>query len=298
MPVASGEIAALLEPEFLRKLEQLSLVSRRIFAGQMKGERRSTRRGTSVEFADYRNYTVGDDPRRIDWNTYARLERLFLKLFVEEEDLHVYLLLDGSASMQFGSPSKFDYARRLAASLGYIGLTGYDRVGAAVFGSRIVRRFSPVRGRQQVFQYFQFLAGAAPEGATSLAASLREFALRTRRPGLAIIISDFLDPGWEEGIKVLLHRRFHLALIQVLDREELRPSFVGDLKLRDCETGEEREITVSPALQREYQRTADRFCAGIQQTCRRYGAEYLLAVTDQPFEDLVLKWLRRAGVLE
>lgn len=287
----------LLEPEFLRKLEQLSLVSKKVFAGQLKGERRSTRRGTSVEFADFRNYTLGDDLRYIDWNTFARLEKLFLKLFVEEEDLHVYMLLDGSQSMAYGSPTKFDYGRRVAAALGYIGLTSFDRVGATVFGTRMRDHLTPVRGRQQVFPYFSFLERAAPGGQTSLAASLKEYALRTRRPGVAVLISDFFDPEWETGLKALLHRRFQVTVIHVLDRSEVRPDCLGDLKLVDCETGEEREITISAGLLRDYQQAVDRFCGGIQDTCRRYGADYLLAITDRPFEDLILRWLRSAGLV-
>ena len=288
---------SLLEPEFLRKLEQLNLVSKKVFTGQLKGERRSSRRGTSVEFADYRNYTIGDDLRRIDWNTFARLEKLFLKLFVEEEDLHVYLLVDGSQSMAYGSPSKFDYARRVAAALGYIGLTNYDRVGATVFTDRMRSHMSAVRGRQQVFPYFRFLEESPVGGTTSLAKSLKEYALRTRQPGLAILISDFFDPEWETGLKALLHRRFQVIAIHVLDRTEVRPDVLGDLKLVDCETGEEREITVSPALLKDYQKAVDEFCGGIQDTLRRYGADYLQAITDQPFEDLILRYLRRAGVV-
>lgn len=288
---------SLLEPEFLRKLEQLSIVSKKVFSGQLKGERRSTRRGTSVEFADYRNYTLGDDPRYLDWNTYARLEKLFLKLFVEEEDLHVYVLIDGSRSMAYGSPAKFDYARRVAASLGYIGLANYDRVGCTIFDERMRHHFPPIRGKQQVFQYFNFLENAVPDGQTSLSGSLKEYALRTRRPGVAILLSDFFDPEWETGLKALLHRKFQVAVVHVLDRSEVRPEVLGDLKLVDCETGEEREITVSPSLLKDYQKAVDQFCGGIQDTCRRYGADYLQAITDEPFEDLILKWLRRAGLV-
>lgn len=287
----------LLDAGFLRKLEQLSIVSKKVFSGQLKGERRSSRRGTSVEFADYRNYTLGDDPRYIDWNTFARLEKLFLKLYVEEEDLHVYMLVDGSQSMQYGSPSKFDHARRIAAALGYIGLSNFDRVGATVFADRMRSHLPPVRGRQQVFPYFNFLERAEAGGQTSLAASLKEYALRTRRPGVAVLISDFFDPDWETGLKALLHRRFQVTAIQVLDRTEVRPDYLGDLKLVDSETGEEREITISAGLLKEYQRTVDQFCGGIQEVCRRYGADYLQAVTDQPFEDLILKWLRSAGLV-
>lgn len=294
MPAATS---SLLEPEFLRKLEQLTIVSKKVFSGQLKGDRRSSRRGTSVEFADFRNYTLGDDLRYVDWNTFARLEKLFLKLFVEEEDLHVYLLVDGSQSMAYGSPSKFDYARRMAASLGYIGLSNLDRVGATVFAEKMRDHQPPVRGKQQVFPYFNFLERAQPGGQTSLGASLKEFALRTRRPGVAILISDFFDPEWETGLKALLHRRFQVSAIQVLDRSEVRPDLVGDLKLVDCETGEEREITISAGLLKEYQKTVDQFCGGIQETCRRYGADYIQAITDQPFEEMILNWLRRAGMV-
>lgn len=293
MPATS----TLLTPEFLRKLEQLSLVSKKVFTGQLKGERRSSRRGTSVEFADFRNYSLGDDLRYVDWNTFARLEKLFLKLFVEEEDLHVYMLLDGSQSMLYGSPSKFDYARRTAAALGYIGLTNFDRVGATVFADRMRAHLPPVRGRQQVFPFFEFLEKAQTGGQTSLAASLREYALRTRRPGVAVLISDFFDPDWEQGLKALLHRRFQVTVIHVLDRSEVRPDYLGDLKLVDCETGEEREITISTGLLKDYQQAVDRFCGGIRETCRRYGADYLQAITDQPFEDLILRWLRSAGLV-
>ncbi len=294
MPAAT----TLLDPPFLRKLEQLSLVSRKVFAGQLKGERRSSKRGTSVEFADYRNYAIGDDLRRIDWNTFARLEKLFLKLFVEEEDLHVYLLVDASQSMAHGSPSKFDYARRVSAALGYIGLTNLDRVGATILTDRMRLHMPAVRGRHQVFPFFQFLENAPLGGRTSLAKSLREYSIRTRQPGLAILISDFFDPDWEAGLKSLLHRRFQVMAIHVLDRSEVRPDMVGDLKLVDCETGEEREISISPALLRDYQKAIDGFCGGIQATCHRYGADYLQAITDQPFEDIILKYLRRLGVVD
>lgn len=295
--MATATSTSLLEPEFLRKLEQLSLVSKKVFLGQLKGERRSSRRGTSVEFADYRNYTIGDDLRRVDWNTFARLEKLFLKLFVEEEDLHVYLLVDGSQSMAYGSPSKFDYARRVAAALGYIGISNFDRVGATLFTDRMREHLPPVRGRQQVFPFFNFLEGVRVGGRTSLAASLREYALRTRRPGVAVLISDFFDPEWETGLKALLHRRFQVTAIHVLDRGEVRPDYVGDLKLIDSETGEEREVTISAGLLRDYQKAVDQFCGGIRETCRRYGADYIQAITDQPFEDLILKWLRSAGLV-
>jgi uncharacterized protein (DUF58 family) len=288
---------SLLEPDFLRKLEQLSIVSKRAFSCQLKGEKRSTKRGTSIEFADYRDYSHGDDLRRIDWNTYARLDRLFLKLFMEEEDLHVYLLLDASRSMDFGSPKKLDYGRRVAAALGYVGLSNYDRVGAAIFGARLQGRLAPVRGRGQSFSLFDFLQKAEPEGETSFARSLKEYALKTRRPGVAVVISDFFNSDYEEGLKSLLARRFQITLVHVMDDAELRPDLLGDLKLVDSETGEEREISVSPGLLREYQASVDRFCGGLHGFCSRYGMDYIRTTTSAPFEDLVLKYLRRTGLV-
>jgi uncharacterized protein (DUF58 family) len=289
---------SLLDPLFLRKLERLSLVARKVFTGQLKGERRSAKRGTSVEFADFRNYVLGDDLRYVDWNTYARLEKLFLKLFLEEEDLHVYLLIDGSESMNFGEPSKFDYARRVAAALGYVGLASYDRVGAAILADSLREYLPPVRGRPQVFRFFSFLEEARASGQTSLGTALREYSLRCRRTGIAVLISDFLDPAWEEGLKALLFRKFQTTVIQVLDRREVRPDYLGDLKLVDSETGTEREVSISPGLMRDYQRALDGFCGGIEASCRRYGADYLRATTDVPFEDLILRWLRSTGLVK
>jgi uncharacterized protein (DUF58 family) len=297
VPNPSASSHSLLEPGFLRKLEQLSIVSKRAFSGQLKGEKRSTKRGTSIEFADYRDYSHGDDLRRVDWNTFARLDRLFLKLFMEEEDLHVYLLLDASRSMDFGAPTKLDYARRVAAALGYVGLSSYDRVGAAIFGERLRSRLAPVRGRAQSFTLFDFLQKAEPDGQTSFARSMREYALRTRRPGVAVVISDFFNSDYEEGLKSLLSRRFQITLVHVLDDAELHPDLLGDLKLVDSETGEEREISISPSLLREYQSAVDRFCGGLQGFCRRYGLDYIRTTTSTPFEDLILSYLRRTGLV-
>ena len=290
--------SSLLEPDFLRRLEHLALVSKKVFSGQLQGERRSAKRGTSVEFADYRNYVHGDDLRYIDWNTYARLEKMFLKLFVEEEDMHVYTLVDGSQSMAFGTPTKYDYARRAAAALGYVGLANYDRVGASVFSERVREHLAPVRGKAQVFRYFDFLEKAQVGGGTSLATSLKDFSLRTRRPGIAFVFSDFFDPDWETGLKALVGRRFQTTVVHVLDRAEVQPDLLGDLKLIDSETGQEREISVSPALLRDYQAAVERFCGGVMAACRRYGADYLRVTTDTPFDDLILKWLRQAGLVK
>jgi uncharacterized protein (DUF58 family) len=287
----------LLTPDFLRKLEQLSLVAKRVFPGRMRGERRSSKRGASVEFADYRNYTVGDDFRRVDWNVYARLEKLFLKLFVEEEDLHVYVIIDASRSMGFGSPSKLLYAKRAAAALGYVALSGLDRVGFASLSNGASTALTPKRGKANMFPIFDWLKSVTPDGQTNLADSLQSFALRTTTPGVAIVISDFFDPDYEKGVMALLSRRFEVSLIHVLDDEEVHPTLVGDLKLIDSEDGADREISVTPSLLRRYERAVEDFCAGIERFSLRYGVNYVRTTVSSDFEDLVLGYLRRKVML-
>ncbi len=288
----------LLEPEFLRSLERLALVSKRAYAGAIKGEKRSTRRGVSVEFADYRDYVPGDDLRYLDWNIYGRLDRLLLKLFVEEEDLRVYLVLDRSRSMAFGSPAKFDHARRLIAALAYLALSGLDRVTVAAFGGQLEHGLPPLRGGGNVFRVFDYLSGLEAGGETDLGTALTRFAHEHTRPGLCVVASDFLDPaGYEKGLKALLARRFEVVAAQVLAPEELNPAVVGDLKLVDAETGEVREITVSDSLLRRYRQTAREYCEQLRQFCLRRGMHYVMTTTDQPVERLVRASLRRMGLV-
>ena len=181
---ADGESADVLFDEgFLRRLEQLELASRRLTAGRMKGERRSIRRGQSVEFADYRNYSAGDDLRQLDWNVYARLERLFIKLFVEEEDVTVHVLVDASRSMDFGEPNKLRFARRAAGALAYLGLAHLDRVSVAFLGDGHATSLRALRGKARVFEVFGFLSGPRPERLTGLAAAARDYAGRLRVAG-------------------------------------------------------------------------------------------------------------------
>jgi len=288
----------LLTPDFLRKIERLSLVSKRLFPGKLRGERRSTKRGSSVEFADYRNYSTGDDFRRVDWNVYARLEKLFLKLFVEEEDLHVYVLVDASRSMEFGNPAKLLYARRIAAALSYIALANLDRVGLAVLTGASSATLSPKRGKQAALGVFEWLKSVEAGGETQLAASLRDFSLRTSQPGLAIVISDFFDPDYQKGLSALLSRKFEVSLIHVLDQEEVTPTIVGDLLLVDSETSDRREITITQTLLRRYQQCLAEFCGGIESYCARYGCNYVRVTNQSPFEDLVLGYLRRRGMVK
>ena len=296
--IQTTEQEDLLTPDFLRKIERLSLVAKRLFPGQLRGERRSTKRGASVEFADYRNYTTGDDFRRVDWNVYARLEKLFLKLFVDEEDLHVYVLLDASKSMDFGSPSKLLYAKRIAAALSYIALANLDRVGLAALSGTDSATLAPKRGKQSAFAVFDYLKSVRASGETRLASSLRDFSLRTSRSGIAIVISDFFDPDYQKGLHALLSRKFELTLLPVLDQEEVSPSIVGDLLLVDSETDERREITITQTLLRRYQQRLAEFCGEVEAFALRYGCNYVRVTNQSPFEDLVLNYLRRRGALK
>lgn len=292
-------MAQFFDPQFLKKLELLSILSKKVFKGRIKGERRSLRKGTSVEFADYRNYAMGDDFRYIDWNIYGRLDRLFLKLFEEEEDLFIYLLLDRSKSMDFGNPKKIDYAKRVTAALGYIGLAKMDRVAATSFSSGIKENFRPTRGRGEIFRLFDFLSRIEAEGETLMTAALKEYVLNERRAGLAVVISDFLSTdGYEDALKYLLSKRFDIFVLHLLSPEEQEPDFRGDLRLVDSETGEVREISLGEGTMRGYRNVLRSFCNGLKSYCRQRGITYVRAGTQVPFEELILKYLRTGGLIK
>ena len=290
----------LLDPQFLKKLEALGLVSKRVFAGQTKGERRSLKRGSSVEFADFREYSLGDDLRYVDWKAYGRLEKLFLKLFVEEEDLSIHLLLDTSKSMDFGSPlTKADYARRVAAALGYIALSEYDRVLLASFSDTLGERLPPLRGKPGVFPFFQFLENKTPiGGGTRFGEALAQYAAQSKNVGIAVVISDFFDPSHVQGLKALLSRRFQVVLLHVLDEEEVHPTLTGDLRLVDSETNEVREVSMSPHILAQYEARVQSFCTELQALSNRYGMDYVRTATSVPFEEVILKYLRNGGMLK
>jgi uncharacterized protein (DUF58 family) len=229
---------------FLRQLERLMLVTRKAVHGGMKGVRRSVKRGQSVEFTDYRDYSLGDDLRSLDWNLYARLERLFIKLFIEEEDVNVHILLDGSASMDGGVPDKLLFGKRAAAALAYVGLASYDRVSMAVLQGRAARRFSPVRGTGQIFRVLADLSAVKPHnGPTDLASAARHYAAQITQRGPLILISDLFDENAERAISELAGTRCDVAILHTLSSDELDPPLEGDLRLVDRETGNGVNIT-------------------------------------------------------
>jgi uncharacterized protein (DUF58 family) len=288
----------LLSPEFLARLEQLELVSRKIFVGRMKGERHSKRKGQSVEFADYRNYVVGDDLRFLDWNLFARLDRLFIRLFLEEEDLHVYLLIDNSLSMDFGSPTKLRYAKQLVASLGFVGLVNQDRVMVEAFNDQLTQSSPALRGRKSLWRLIDFLDKLDPAGPSDLTQALRTFSLKASGKGVVVVVSDFMDKGgYEEALRYLVARQMDVYVVQVLSPEEIDPDVAGDLKLVDVEDEDVAEITVSRALLKRYKENLAAYRAKLYEFCTRRGITCLFTSTQVPFETLVLTYLRQRGLV-
>ena len=294
----TAEKSELLDPEFMSRLERLDIVSRKIFAGKTKGERRSKRKGQSVEFADYRNYVVGDDLRFLDWNVYGRLERLFIKLFFEEEDLHVNVLFDVSKSMDFGSPTKALYAKRVAAALAYIGLVNYNRVSLYAFSDRYGPELAGVRGRRLIHQVLGFLSEIDAEGAGNMSAACKRFAIRYPQRGVVLLLSDFMDKGgYEAGLRYLIGRHYDLYAIQILSPEEIDPPLTGDLRLVDAEDDDVAEVTISRALINRYKQNLNAYCQELREFCSKRGVTYLFTSTQVPFDQLVLSYLRRRGLL-
>lgn len=288
----------LLSAEFMTRLDQLELISRKIFAGRMKGERRSKRKGESVEFADYRNYVVGDDLRFLDWNIYARLERLLIKLFQEEEDLNVTVLLDTSRSMDWGDPAKGLYIKRVAAAIGYIGLINYDRVSLYGYSDALVHEMRAIRGRRLASQMIAFLEKIPLEGRSNFPAAARRFATRHRGRGVVIVLGDFLDKaGYAEGMRYLLGRNLDLYVIQVLSPQEIDPPLVGDLKLIDVEDEDAAEVTISKPLLDKYRSLLTAYCTELKNYCTQRGITYLFTSTRVPFDTLVLAYLRQRGLI-
>src|SRR5687767_3787762 len=295
-------MSALLTPELLRRLEQFQLLAARRAKSSAKGERRSRARGQSVEFADYRTYVAGDDFRYLDWNLYGRLERLFVKLYEEERELPVRIFLDASESMTFGQPRKFDFARQVAASVGYVALCGFDRVSVIPFPDRpeqsVVRgALRSVRGRKTALEFFRNITQLTAGDGANLNETLRRGALEARQAGVAVVLSDFLDPaGYEKGVEALVGRGFHVNAVQILSPEELNPSTYGDLKLIDAETGLIQEVTFGKYRLKSYQQTVQNFCQRLREFCQSRGVRFFMASSATPLEELLLKQLREAEV--
>lgn len=325
-PSASDRAKPLLSADFIRQMEHLDVQARHLFAGKLPGERRSKRRGQSVEYADFRPYTAGDDLRFIDWNLFARLDRLILRLFLEEQDVAVNLVLDVSPSMDFGEPNKFDYARRLTAALGYLSLVHLNRVsveiacgdpsrqrlgramaGAAVSESAVgnLMGMRDMRGRRPAAAFLRFLEELRPGRAGRLAESLRALAADPRRRGIVIVISDLLDPDpqatIDQTLRFLGDPRFESYMIHLLSPQELDPASAeelqGDLELVDSESGRGVPVTINPKALSRYRERLAHFQNEVITTCRRRKIGLVSVSTATPIEQLVLQDLQRIGLL-
>jgi uncharacterized protein (DUF58 family) len=288
----------LLEAGLLRRLEQLQLSSKTRLAGTSHGERRSRHRGTSLQFVDYRQYTLGDDPRQVDWNAYGRTGHLFVKLFEDEAMLTVHLLVDVSRSMDWGEPNKLDAARRLAAALGYVALARFDRVYVASLDDDAGKTVGPIWGRDRAGQLFDALSALESSRPTDLDRALRAYATRGgRSPGLAIVISDFLSPTWEPGLRALLRHRYELAVIHLLAPEEVRPPIGEELRLVDRETGRPIEIHLDQVALDQYARRFAVWTGAIERFCVDHAAAYARVDSDTPIEAALFDSFRRRRVL-
>ena len=293
---------SLLTPELLRRLEQFQLLAARRAKSSAKGERRSRARGQSVEFADYRNYVAGDDLRYLDWNLFGRLERLFLKLYEAERELPVRIFLDCSESMNFGEPRKFDFARQVAAAIGYVALCGFDRVSIVPFpneGENVVTAgaLRTVRGRKSSLQFFQNIVRLQCGGGASFNEALRRGALEARQAGVAVVLTDFLDPaGYDKGLNALVGRGFQINAVQILSPDELAPGTYGDLKLVDAETGMIQEVTFGKYRMNAYQQTVQNFIQKLREFCASRGINFFSVSSAIKLEDLLLKQLRASEV--
>ena len=283
---------------FLRQLERLMLLLRAPVRGGLKGGRRSVKRGQSVEFADYRDYALGDDLRQLDWNVFARLEKLFVKLFVEEEDVTITILLDASASMASGRPEKLLFAKRAAAALGYIGLASEDRVAVSALGGRTSRRQTPLRGSGRVFRLLSNLSAIQPAaGPTDLVAAARHAAAQLHGRGVIVLLSDLLDAAADRVIRELASTRSELIVLHVLSPDELDPQLEGDLRLVDAESGEGVDVTADLATIDAYRARLAAWKQAFADLAARRRVSYVDLASDTPLNDLIFAELRRRRVL-
>ncbi|MCE2412690.1 DUF58 domain-containing protein [Candidatus Poribacteria bacterium] len=296
----------MLTPQFLKQLEPFHIRSYRSFRGKFRGERRSLNRGVGMEFADYRVYEPGDDLRHVDWNIYARLGKLFIKLFHADEGLPLALLIDNSRSMAFGSPTKLACAKQIAAALGYIALGHTDSVAVYTCAERLSVALPPVSSTSQFSRLTRILTAiVADDGQTRLTECLKQLPMYQRHPCAVVILSDFLDPnGYEQGFTLLAGRGFSLTAIHLMSPEEMNPQMLengstgGDWLVEDAETGVTRPITINPETLSQYQNQQQTFCDTLQRFCTDQGVGYTQLKGDMPIEPFILQELHRTGLIQ
>src|ERR1700722_4045293 len=288
----------LFDDDFQRKLDYLALISRRVFAGKLRAERRTKKSGSGVEFADHRDYQPGDDFRTLDWNVYQRFDKLLVRLYEEEEDLALYFIVDASASMGFGDGRKLRYAKRVAAALAYGGLSNLDRVNIVTTTDVVSGRMPETRGKARIFKAFRFLRGVKAGGTTDLGDAMKTFVAQNKRRGLAVLISDLYDPrGFERGLNVLRYNKFDPFVVHIVDPGDAKPRLHGDVLLYDCETGDEREGTSTAKVLERFGAAHRAYLADIERFCATHQVPYIAADVSVPFDELILRVFRRGGFL-
>lgn len=312
-PTRPASLEELLDSRLIARVSQLDITSKKIFAGKLKGERRSKKRGESVEFADHRPYVVGDDLRHIDWNIFGRLDRLFLKLFLEEEDLCLHVVLDCSESHDCGTPNKFLFMQQVAMSLGYIGLVNLNRVAMTAIGtppaapgslgdeaapSGVLSAVRDLRGRRRTTELASWICSLRPEGGSNFTEACKRIALSRRGKGVMVVLSDFfIKEGYEDGLRLLMGRGYDVFCLQVLSPQEVEPDITGDLRLRDVEDGDYAEVTISAPLLKRYKANLAAYCDQLRAFCGTRDMTLLTVRSDTPVDVLLLDYLRRRGVL-
>lgn len=300
-PTRPKSVEDLLDASLLARLNGVDVASRKVFAGKLKGERRSKRRGQSIEFADHRHYVVGDDLRHIDWNLYGRLDRLFLKLFLEEEDLSLHIVLDASASHDCGEPSKFLFMQKLAAALAYIGLVNLNRVALTAVGGASGETLSTIRdmrGRRRFQDAVRWICSVEPGGDAPFTEAAKRIALTRRGKGVMVLLSDFfIKEGYETALRLLVGRGYDLFAIQVLSPQEIDPTLGGDLRLKDIEDGDTAEVTISAPLLKRYRENLAAYREQLHAFCARRDITQMTVRSDTPIDTLVLEYLRKRGLL-
>ena len=290
---------SLFDDEFLKKIEYLYIMSKKVFVGKKRAERKTKKTATGMEFADHRNYAPGDDFRSLDWKIYGRTEKLLIRLFEEKEDLNIYFLIDCSSSMTTGSGIKYDYARKMAAALSFVSLSNGDRISILPFNDNVVERMPLCSGRGQIYKVFHFLERTQGTGGTSFEEAFKSFASSSPRRGVAVVISDFCNPtGFEQALNFLHFQQFETYVIHVHDPAELDPKIHGAVDLVDAETGERFEMTVTPKVKKQLRAAFDQFCLEIEAYCSRRQMLYMNTPTDKPFDDIVLGIFRKGGFLK
>ncbi len=300
-PTRPQAIDDLLDSDLVARLSQLDITSRKVLSGKLKGERRSKRRGESVEFADHRPYVVGDDLRHIDWAIFGRLERLFLKLFLEEEDLSLHIVIDCSASHDCGNPSKFLLMQKLALALGYVGLCNLHRLTVTAVGPAeggILTMIRDLRGRRRLAELSKWVCALEPMGGVPFTEACKRIALTRRGKGVMVVLSDFfVKEGYETGLRLLVGRGYDVFAVQVLSPQELEPELGGDLRLKDCEDGDLAEVTISAPLIKRYKAMLTAYCNRLRDFCARRDIIHQTVPSNTPVDTLVLDYLRRRGLL-